>query len=317
MRPRPGNGPRGRSPRSIAASTSGRCMRSACRQLSATPPSSTRRCRSSRRRSKCWTRRSPKQPYLLGKEFTVADLNVAAVISRAIEMDLSATPSLKVWLQRCLERPAARKALALKAQSDAETSAEVTRESLGATGYEFTRPGSINRFRRSRTRSVCTGRAGWTRRRRSTAACSRRNGATSMRCICSACSIISAAKPARPINLISFRAQAASALARCAVQSCPGAARTQARRRGAGDARQGAGAGARSSRRAQQSRQPSARTERGRPKRSAAFDQLLELEPRHVQAHINRGNARAGLAVVEEALAGVRCGARRCSRAIR
>ena len=32
--------------------------------------------------------------YLLGEEFTVADLNVAAVISRAIDMDLSATPQL-------------------------------------------------------------------------------------------------------------------------------------------------------------------------------------------------------------------------------
>ena len=31
------------------------------------------------------------RPYLLGDEFTVADLNVAAVISRAIDMDLSAT----------------------------------------------------------------------------------------------------------------------------------------------------------------------------------------------------------------------------------
>ena len=69
-----------------------------------------------------------KQPYLLGHDFTVADLNVAAVISRAIEMDLSATPRLKTWLERCLERPAARKALALKAKSDAETSTEVTRE---------------------------------------------------------------------------------------------------------------------------------------------------------------------------------------------
>jgi glutathione S-transferase len=34
------------------------------------------------------------RPYLLGNEFTVADLNVAAVISRAIDMDLSATPRL-------------------------------------------------------------------------------------------------------------------------------------------------------------------------------------------------------------------------------
>ena len=29
-----------------------------------------------------------KQPYLLGDDFTVADLNVAAVISRAVDMDL-------------------------------------------------------------------------------------------------------------------------------------------------------------------------------------------------------------------------------------
>ena len=67
------------------------------------------------------------QPYLLGGEFTVADLNVAAVISRAIEMDLSSTPNLKAWLTRCLERPAARKALALKTQADNETPVDVTR----------------------------------------------------------------------------------------------------------------------------------------------------------------------------------------------
>jgi glutathione S-transferase len=67
------------------------------------------------------------QPYLLGADFTVADLNVAAVISRAVDMDLSAWPSLKSWLTRCLERPAARRALALKAQSDNETPVEVTR----------------------------------------------------------------------------------------------------------------------------------------------------------------------------------------------
>src|SRR3984885_9679468 len=48
------------------------------------------------------------KPYLLGGEFTVADLNVAAVISRAVDMDLSAVPNLKAWLTRCLERPAAR-----------------------------------------------------------------------------------------------------------------------------------------------------------------------------------------------------------------
>jgi glutathione S-transferase len=67
------------------------------------------------------------QPYLLGENFTVADLNVAAVISRAIDMDLSAVPHLKSWLTRCLERPAARTALTLKAKADRETPPEVTR----------------------------------------------------------------------------------------------------------------------------------------------------------------------------------------------
>jgi glutathione S-transferase len=67
------------------------------------------------------------QKYLLGNNFTVADLNVAAVISRAVDMDLSAIPNLKAWLTRCLDRPAARKALALKAKADNETPAEVIR----------------------------------------------------------------------------------------------------------------------------------------------------------------------------------------------
>lgn len=66
------------------------------------------------------------QPYLLGDDFTVADLNVAAVISRAVDMDLSAVPNLAAWLARCLDRPAARKALALKTKADNATPAEVT-----------------------------------------------------------------------------------------------------------------------------------------------------------------------------------------------
>ena len=65
--------------------------------------------------------------YLLGDEFTIADLNVAAVISRAIDMDLAATPHLAAWLRRCLERPAAREALALRAAADAAVPVEVTR----------------------------------------------------------------------------------------------------------------------------------------------------------------------------------------------
>ncbi|HEX4409209.1 MAG TPA: glutathione S-transferase family protein [Xanthobacteraceae bacterium] len=68
-----------------------------------------------------------KTPYLLGADFTVADLNVASVISRAVDMDLSPWPHLKSWLLRCLDRPAALRALALKTKSDAETSVEVTR----------------------------------------------------------------------------------------------------------------------------------------------------------------------------------------------
>jgi glutathione S-transferase len=66
-------------------------------------------------------------PYLLGNDFTVADLNVAAVISRAIDMDLSAVPNLQTWLTRCLDRPAARAALALKTKADNETPPDVTR----------------------------------------------------------------------------------------------------------------------------------------------------------------------------------------------
>jgi glutathione S-transferase len=67
------------------------------------------------------------QPYLLGDDFTVADLNVAAVISRAADMDLTAVPHLQAWLARCLARPAARAALALKTKADNETPPEVTR----------------------------------------------------------------------------------------------------------------------------------------------------------------------------------------------
>src|SRR5262249_25145802 len=65
--------------------------------------------------------------YLLGDEFSVADLNVAAVISRAIDMDLATTPRVGDWLNRCLERPAARAALALRAAADAAVPLEVTR----------------------------------------------------------------------------------------------------------------------------------------------------------------------------------------------
>ena len=66
-------------------------------------------------------------PICSATTFTVADLNVAAVISRAIDMDFSATPRLADWLRRCLERPAAREARALRAAADAAVPVEVTR----------------------------------------------------------------------------------------------------------------------------------------------------------------------------------------------
>ena len=66
--------------------------------------------------------------YLIDGAFTVADLNVAAVISRAVEMDLSATPHLARWLKACLDRPAAREASRLRAEADATVPIEITRE---------------------------------------------------------------------------------------------------------------------------------------------------------------------------------------------
>jgi glutathione S-transferase len=54
--------------------------------------------------------------YLLGKNFTIADLNVAAVMSWApmMRLDLSATPTVQAWLQKCLAREANQKARTLK-----------------------------------------------------------------------------------------------------------------------------------------------------------------------------------------------------------
>jgi glutathione S-transferase len=57
-----------------------------------------------------------KSEYLLGKEFTIADLNVASVLGLAmlVQVDLSATPTAQKWLQKCLERPANKRASAMK-----------------------------------------------------------------------------------------------------------------------------------------------------------------------------------------------------------
>jgi len=48
------------------------------------------------------------RPFLLGEDFTVADLNLASVALWAAmaDIDLSARPDLKAWLGRCTARPA-------------------------------------------------------------------------------------------------------------------------------------------------------------------------------------------------------------------
>ncbi len=54
--------------------------------------------------------------YLLGKNFTIADLNVAAVMSWApmMRLDFSSTPNAQAWLQKCLGREANKKVRGLK-----------------------------------------------------------------------------------------------------------------------------------------------------------------------------------------------------------
>lgn len=57
-----------------------------------------------------------KSEYLLGHEFTIADLNVASVLSitRFAQVDLASTPTAQKWLQKCLERPANQRVGAMK-----------------------------------------------------------------------------------------------------------------------------------------------------------------------------------------------------------
>ena len=54
--------------------------------------------------------------YLLGKSFTIADLNAAAVLSWAamMRLDLSGTPTSQAWFQKCLGREANQKVRTLK-----------------------------------------------------------------------------------------------------------------------------------------------------------------------------------------------------------
>ncbi|MCW5730692.1 MAG: glutathione S-transferase family protein [Alphaproteobacteria bacterium] len=55
--------------------------------------------------------------YLLGADFSIADLNVASVMSwaKGSKLDLTAYPKLAAWLDRCLGRPAAQSLQARRA----------------------------------------------------------------------------------------------------------------------------------------------------------------------------------------------------------
>lgn len=55
-----------------------------------------------------------KSKWLAGPEFSVADLNVAAALFRALSIDLAKWPHLQAWLNSCWERPAAKRARAMR-----------------------------------------------------------------------------------------------------------------------------------------------------------------------------------------------------------
>ena len=52
--------------------------------------------------------------WLAGPQFSVGDLNVASALYRALTIDMSKWPKTQDWLQRCWDRPAARKARAMR-----------------------------------------------------------------------------------------------------------------------------------------------------------------------------------------------------------
>ena len=55
-----------------------------------------------------------KSKWLVGNEFSIADLNVAAALYRALTVDLAKWPHVQTWLKTCWERPAAKKARAMR-----------------------------------------------------------------------------------------------------------------------------------------------------------------------------------------------------------
>ena len=55
-----------------------------------------------------------KNTWLAGPEFSIGDLNVASALYRALFLDLGKWPAVKAWLNRCWDRPAAKKARAMR-----------------------------------------------------------------------------------------------------------------------------------------------------------------------------------------------------------
>jgi glutathione S-transferase len=52
--------------------------------------------------------------WLVGNTFSVADLNVAAALYRGLTMDLNRWPRVAAWLAACWDRPAAKRARAMR-----------------------------------------------------------------------------------------------------------------------------------------------------------------------------------------------------------
>ena len=55
-----------------------------------------------------------KTRWLAGPDFSLADLNVAAAMYRGLSMDLARWPAVRDWLARCWDRPAAKRARAMR-----------------------------------------------------------------------------------------------------------------------------------------------------------------------------------------------------------
>jgi glutathione S-transferase len=55
-----------------------------------------------------------KSEWLAGPSFSVGDLNVASALYRALSVDTAKWPKLQGWLNKCWDRPAAKKARAMR-----------------------------------------------------------------------------------------------------------------------------------------------------------------------------------------------------------